>query len=132
MSCGLDDAALNATTAEEPWSANYILAHLRVCADIWGKGIERMLSEEGPSWRYVSPRALIRKTNYPELEFGESLRAFTGQRAELVQRLKRLHQADWSRSATVNGKPETVFSYAQRITSHEAIHLEQIEALLKG
>jgi len=119
----------------DAWSANDILAHLRACADVWGKSILDMISLEHPELRYVSPRSWIRKTDYPELEFQGSLKAFTDQRRELLKTLKGLERKDWSRPAiftgTTKGREQTVLSYACRIAEHEDKHCGQMEAVLK-
>jgi hypothetical protein len=116
---------------KESWSANDILAHLRACADVWGKSIERMLAEDNPTLSHISPRTWVRKTDYPELAFHESLQAFVRQRAELLDTLKKLDVEGWSRGAIIKGRTHTVFSQAQRLAHHENIHCEQIEVLLK-
>ena len=135
LSKGLDKTQLHFWSDEEPWSVNDILAHLRACADVWGKSILTMISQEHPTLRYVSPRTWMRKTNYPEQEFHASLEAFTRQRNELLEALKALTNPDWSRGATftgtTKGREQTVLSYAQRIAQHENEHCIQIEALLK-
>jgi hypothetical protein len=113
------------------WSIHAILAHLRACADVWGKSILAMLAEDQPILKYVSPRAWIRKTDYLEQGFHASFQAFAQQRAALHASLSPLAIADWSRTAiftgTVKGRNQTVFSYALRIVDHERQHLEQIE-----
>src|SRR5262245_23619359 len=81
----------------DSWSANDILAHLRACADVWGKSIVEMITRDHPKLRYISPRSWIRKTDYLELECRESLKAFTDQRHELLRSLKGLAIKDWSR-----------------------------------
>ena len=128
---GLDLAQLRLAPAPDEWSATEVLAHIRACADVWGSCIASILSEDRPTLRAVSPRTWIRKTNYPDIEFGSSLRSFTLQRDELLVLLKPLLPADWSRAATVNraGKilEETTLSYADRLASHELQHVEQIE-----
>jgi len=133
---GLESSQLQIKLDEEAWSANDILAHLRACADIWGKSIIMMLSQDHPTLRYVSPRTWIRKTDYPAQEFHISLQAFTKQRNDLVQSLKTLASEDWSRGATftgtVRGRDQTVFSCAQRIADHETQHLDQIESILNA
>ena len=120
---------------QDSWSANDILAHLRACADVWGKSIMAMISQDHPALRYISPRSWIRKTDYPSLEFRVSLKAFTDQRRELLRALKGLAIKDWSRpatfTATTRGREQTVFSYAFRIAEHENKHCDQIEAVLK-
>ena len=119
----------------DSWSANDILAHLRACADVWGKSIMDMITRDHPKLRYISPRSWIRKTDYLELEFRGSLKAFTDQRRELLRALKGLAIKDWSRSATFTGttkeREQTVYSYACRIAEHENKHCDQIEAALK-
>src|SRR6266545_5823412 len=69
------------------WSAQEIVAHLRACADVWGGSIDRMLAEDHPTIRYVSPRSWIRKTDYVQQNFRDSLRAFSHRRAILVETL---------------------------------------------
>jgi hypothetical protein len=135
LSKGLNKTQLHRRSDDEPWSSNDILAHLRACADVWGKGIRAMLSQEHPTMRDVSPRTWIKKTNYPEQDFHTSLEAFTKQRNELLQTLKALKINDWLRgatfTATTEGREHTVFSFARRMARHEDEHCIQIEALLK-
>src|SRR5215207_5104283 len=75
-----DPAQLHTAPDHATWSAQAILAHLRACADMWGKGILAMIAEDNPTLRYVSPRTWIRKTNYLEQEFHASFQAFAQQR----------------------------------------------------
>jgi hypothetical protein len=131
---GVTPAQLRAAPAPDEWSANDVLAHLRACADMWGKYIMAMLAEDTPTLRAVNPRAWIKQTNYRELDFQPSLHAFATQRAELLAVLKPLPAAGWSRSATVTGagKPLTltVLSYVQRLALHERPHIKQIERII--
>ena len=133
ISQGVDEKRLYLKPEETAWSANDILAHLRACADVWGKSILAMIFQDHPTLRYVSPRSWIRKTNYPEQDFQESLKAFTQQRRELLKALK---SADWSRgatfTATTTGREQTILSYVRRITDHEMGHCQQLEDLLKS
>lgn len=132
---GLPAAQLHFNLDQETWSANDILAHLRACADVWGRGILAMLGQDHPRLRYVSPRTWIRKTDYLQQEFGASLLAFTQQRYQLLKVLQVLTYQDWLRGATftgtTRGREQTVYSYARRIAQHEHEHCEQIEAILK-
>lgn len=135
LSRGVDNSNLHFRPNPDVWSASYVLAHLRACADVWGKSIGQMIVLERPQLRYVSPRGWIRKTDYLELEFNQSLKAFTAQRRELLKVLKGLTIEDWSRSATftgtTKGREQTVYSYACRMAEHETKHCGQIEAVLK-
>ena len=112
------------------WSAQEIVAHLRACADVWGGSIDRMLAEDHPTIRYVSPRSWIRKTDYLQQNFRDSLRAFSHRRATFVETLSRLDAMGWSRRATFTattlGREATVLSYATRIADHEVRHLGQL------
>jgi hypothetical protein len=131
---GLNEGELNWRPAADSWSVNEILAHLRCCSDVWGESIARILKQDNPTFRYVSPRGWIRKTNYLKLEFHASFLAFRAQRAKLLKTLRALPGDGWSRPAQVKAgsKPrkETVLSYAQRLADHECRHCEQINRVL--
>ena len=135
LSRGIEISKLHFKPDPDSWSANDVLAHLRACADVWGKSIVEFITFDHPRLRYISPRGWIRKTNYLELEFRGSLKAFTDQRRELLKTLKGLAIKDWSRSATIlaqkKEREETVYNYACRIAEHENKHCGQIEAVLK-
>src|SRR5262245_30553679 len=135
LSRGVEISKLHFRPHQDSWSASDILAHLRACADVWGKSIFEMLTRDHPRLRHISPRGWIRKTDYIELEFDVSLQAFTRQRRELLKALKDLAIEDWSRgatfTATTRGREQTVFDYALRIAEHENKHCDQIEAVLK-
>jgi hypothetical protein len=136
LSRGVEISKLHFRPHQESWSANDIVAHLRACADVWGKSILDMIARDHPTLRYVSPRSWIRKTDYLEEEFRGSLKAFSAQRRELLRALRGLAIKDWLRSATftatTKGREQTVFSYACRIAEHENKHCDQIETVLKS
>jgi hypothetical protein len=120
--------------APDSWSVNEVIAHLRSCADVWGGYIAKILEQDNPKIRYVSPRTWIRKTNYMDLDFAASFAAFRKQRDELLKTLRSLSREQWSRRATVKAsaqtREETVLSYAVRLAVHEAGHCDQIERIL--
>ena len=93
-----------------------------------------MLAEEGPTLRAINPRTWINQTNYLDLEFRPSLRAFTTQRADLLAVLEPLPPEGWSRAATVTGAGvplvRTVRFYAEWLARHERPHLKQIERIV--
>ena len=61
--CRAQPAARLAAKGEpDEWSAQEILAHLRACAVVWGKGIHAMIAQEHPTLRYVSPRTWISRS----------------------------------------------------------------------
>ena len=133
---GLDEQQLHRQPEVDAWSAQDIVAHLRACAEVWGRSIDRMLTEDHPTIRYVSPRAWIKKTDYLQQDFRDTLRRFSEQRAVLVTRLRKLTSSGWTRGATftgtTSGRDGTVLSYATRIAGHEVRHLDQLRRTLKS
>ncbi len=131
---GRGDRQLHRQPAPEAWSARDILAHLRACAEVWGHSIDRMLTEDRPTIRYVSPRGWIKKTNYLQQPFDDLLRDFAQGRGALVRTLGALEPAEWARGATFTGttlgRSGTVLSYARRIADHELHHLDQFRRTL--
>ena len=131
LSRGIDIGKFQFKPDQDSWSANEILAHLRACADVWGKNIMATITLDHPTLRHISPRGWIRRTDYLQLEFKSSLATFAQQRHELLSVLKGLATGDWSREATTKGREETVFSFASRIAEHESKHCRQIEEVLE-
>jgi hypothetical protein len=127
---GLTRAQLRASPGLGEWSANDVLAHLRSCADVWNGCIRRLLDEDHPTLRAINPTTYIKQTDYPDLEFAPSLRAFTAQRAEILKLLEPLPTEAWARSATVTGAgsplQRTVLDYAWRMARHERTHCRQL------
>jgi DinB superfamily len=134
LTVNLASAQLQTRPSAAEWSLNDILAHLRSCSDMWGSYMRTILAEDRPTIRAMNPTTWIKQTDYPELEFRPSLRAFTRQRAELLAVLQPLPAKTWSRSATVTGagKPRqrTVMSYAQWLANHEQSHFRHIVRLV--
>jgi hypothetical protein len=130
----LSDGELNWKAAADSWSINEVLAHLRCCADVWGESIRKILEQDQPAFRYVSPRGWMKKTNYLELEFKASFLAFITHRQELLKILRALPAEDWSRRANVKTatkvREETVLSYARRLADHEFSHCEQVDRVM--
>ncbi len=130
LTAGLTPDQLCAAPSPDEWSANDVLAHLRACADMWGDCIATIIAEDRPTIRAINPRTWIRETDYLELEFQASLRAFTTQRTKLLQGLHPLKPKDWSRMATVTGAGKvlerSVLFYAQWLATHERPHIKQI------
>ena len=130
---GLTDKDLIWKPSADSWSVNEVIAHLRACADVWGESIAKILRQDNPTFRYVSPRTWIRETNYLVLDFRTSFLAFRKQREDLLKILQPLDQEHWLRRANVKAtklRVETVLSYAHRLATHEAGHCEQIDRIL--
>jgi uncharacterized damage-inducible protein DinB len=129
----LSPAQLLTPPEPDEWSARDVLAHMRACADMWGKYILQILNEDRPTIKAVNPTTWIKQTNYREQKFQPSLQVFTTQRAGLLVVLRSLTPEAWSRAATVTGagKPRerTVYTYALWLANHEQSHFRQIERI---
>jgi hypothetical protein len=103
---------------------------------MWGKYIAMIVAEDRPTIRAMNPTTWIKSTNYLQLEFAPSFRAFAMQRAELLALLRPLPKAAWSRSATVTGggrpRERTVLDYARWLATHERSHVKHIARILSG
>ena len=132
----LTEARLHAAPEPGEWSVVEIVAHLRSCADVWGRAIETIAVNDHPTLRAVSPVTWIKSTDYRELAFASSLQAFTKQRDQLLTLLRDLPEQGWSRSATVlgGGSPLelTVHSYANRMARHERGHWRQVAKTVRA
>jgi hypothetical protein len=134
LTTGLPLSRLHNPPSRGEWSVNDVLAHLRSCADMWGKYIAMIIAEDRPAFRAMNPTTWIKSTNYPELEFAPSFRAFAKQRAELLALLRPLPRAAWSRGATVTGagrpRERTVLEYARWLANHEQTHVKHIARIV--
>lgn len=126
----LAEAELHAAPEPGEWSVTEIVAHLRSCSDVWGEAIEKIAMTDHPTIRAVSPTTWIESTDYRQLAFATSLRAFRKQRDQLLALLGQLPDHGWSRRATVlgGGSPLelSVHSYATRLARHERTHWRQV------
>lgn len=133
---GLTEPRLHRAPERGEWSANEVLGHLRACADTRGEAIRTILSARHPTLRAVNPLTWLDETDYLELDFRPSLRAFTKQRAALLELLEPLTRKGWSRAATVTGagRPleRTVLDYADWVAIHERPHLDQIARIVEA
>ena len=136
LTAGLPRARLHRPPSRGEWSVNDVLAHLRSCADMWGKYIATIIAEDRPTIRAMNPTTWIKSTNYPEMEFSPSMRAFARQRAELLALLRPLPEPAWSRSAAVTGagrpRERTVLDYARWLANHERTHVRHIARIVGG
>src|SRR5438105_11795452 len=134
LTAGLPRARLHRSSRRGEWSVNDVLAHLRSCSDVWGKYIATIIAKDRPTIRAVNPTTWIKSTNYPELEFAPSFRAFVRQRAQLLALLRTLPRAGWSRSATVTGggrpRERTVLEYARWLANHERSHVKHMTRIV--
>jgi hypothetical protein len=129
----LSAAQLGTSPAPGGWSPNEILCHVRATADVYGEHVSRILNEETPRWRHVSPRARMKKARYDQVPFAESFAAFARQRADLLAVLEGLAPEAWQRLALVNVPHRegewrlTLHERIRGMAQHEEIHCAQME-----
>ncbi len=130
LTSGVPPEMLRTSPGPDEWSANDVLAHLRACSDRWGEAATRIVEEDLPRIRGTNPLIWITKTDYLDLEFAPSLRAFVRQRKVLLAVLDPLQPDDWQRTGMLvgAGKPVTLtaHTYAARLARHERSHVKQI------
>jgi len=127
----LSAAQLTVSPAPGGWSPNEILWHLRAQADVYGEHIRRMVNEDTPRWRHVSPRARMKKARYDQMPFADSFAAFAQQRTDLLSLLGSIGPEAWQRIALVRvGERERRLTLHERVwgmASHEETHCIQME-----
>jgi hypothetical protein len=124
------------TVTDYGWSVNDQLAHLRACHDVLGGNMLRIVREDHPSWKAMSPRTWQEKTDYFEWKFAEAFEVFRAQRAELLEVLEPLPADAWERTAAVSAPPGLVYEYSvlyygDWMARHEQSHLKHMERILK-
>lgn len=136
LTAGLNERQLRQPEKDGEWSCVEILGHLRACADIWEGIVARMLEEQHPTIRYVSPRTWILGTEYNTQTFADSFAAFTLQRKRLLKKLTALKPAQWQRGATVHTatlvRELNVHYYVHSLASHEKRHLAQFAKTVRA
>jgi hypothetical protein len=128
-------AAVLNRVGQATWAGRIVALALLLCAVLRvGDNPGAARKQDRPTLRYVSPRAWIKKTNYADLEFGVSFRAYANQQKDLLKVLRTLSDDDWLRGASVKTatkrREETVLSYAECMARPEAGHCEQVERIL--
>ena len=83
----------------------------------------------------MSPRAWLKKTDYPEWEFAPAFAAFATQRAELLAVLEPLPREGWERIARVTGMIGETYEYSARyyagwMAGHERAHLKSLPRII--
>jgi hypothetical protein len=117
------------------WSVNDQLAHLRACHDVLGGNMLRIVREDHPAWKGMSPRTWQERTDYFEWKFPRAFDAFRAQRAELLEVFESLAPEAWERTATVTVPPNKTFEYSALyygdwMARHERGHLGHMRRVL--
>ena len=125
------------TVTDYGWSVNDQLAHLRACHDVLGGNMLRIVREDHPAWKGMSPRAWQKQTDYFEWKFRPAFEALRERRTELLHVLEPLPPEGWERTATVTGMIGELYEYSTLyygdwMARHERSHLKHIARILKS
>jgi hypothetical protein len=136
LTADLTDEQLHASPQPGEWSLAVVLAHLRACNDTLGGNMRRILTEDHPAWRAMSPRTWQTKSGYNEWQFRPAFDDFKIKRAELLELLDATPTENWSRTATVKVPPNKVYEYdvwyyADWLAGHERSHVRAMERQLR-
>jgi hypothetical protein len=112
---------------------NDVLAHLRSCGDMWGQYMARIVAEDHPTIRAMSPPDMDQEDELSRARIRALVPRLRS--SELLALLRPLPQAAWSRSGTVTGagrqREMTVLDYARWLANHERSHVKQMARILE-
>ena len=128
-------SGLHRAPAPGRWSVNHVLAHLRVCHEVLGGSILRIIREDHPAWSGAP--GWRKQAEYEEWQFGPAFAAFRAQRADLLEVLESLPSEAWERTASVSVPPNKIYErtarfYGNWMAPHERGHLKHIARILKA
>jgi len=114
------------------WSAHEHACHLAEVHSLFFSRLEQMLSESNPRLRPYDPdRDMASQDALLQMDLDQALNRFENDRNQLVDKLKRLSEADWQRTAD---HPEytrySIFIMFRHLAFHDLLHAYRIEELL--
>jgi len=128
---GLTEGQVLAEPAPGEWPVVVVLAHLRACQDVLGGDILRIVDEDHPAWRRMSPREWHRKSGYDGWPFRSSMEAFDAARRDFLIVVEPLAPEAWTRTAMVTVGPGRTEEQSARffgdwLAAHEVRHLGEL------
>jgi hypothetical protein len=130
---GLSAGALRYKAAPDQWSILEILGHLADIEIVYAHRLRQMLADEKPVIAPMDQNAWARNLGYLETPAPELVAAYGLNRHHNLRLLRRLKLEDLAKSAfhPQYQKDVTVAEIVEKMSSHGANHLEQIERLKK-
>jgi DinB superfamily len=135
LGAGLTPVQREAPPSAGEWSFTEVLAHLRACQDVLGGNIRRIVTEDVPTWRRVSPRTWQRASGYHDWAFEPAFEAFATGRTELLAFLESLPPDAWERTALVTMPAgahieQTARFFGDWLAGHEGVHVRALPAMI--
>ena len=114
------------------WSAHEHACHLAEVHSLFFTRLDLMLSETHPRIRpYDAERAMASESALLQIDLDQALTRFESERGKLVEKLGRLSDADWQRTAD---HPEyarySIFLMFRHLALHDLLHAYRIEEIL--
>lgn len=114
------------------WSVHEHACHLADVHSLFFSRLELMLSEVQPRIRpYDSDRDMASQDALLQVDLEQALTRFANERNRLVDKLRRLSEADWQRTAD---HPEysrySIFIMFRHLALHDLLHAYRIEEIL--
>ncbi len=115
----------------EKWSAHEHACHLAEVHPLFFERLNLMLSEKNPSIKPYFPDKDDEPDELINADLDESFQRFSGDRKNLVEKLKRLSPEDWQRTANHEEYAHySVFIMFRHLSLHDYLHIYRIEELL--
>jgi hypothetical protein len=117
--------------APAKWSAHEHACHLAVVHQLFFDRLEQMLASPAPVITPYDPGRSDPDDLLLKMDLEESLERYAADRVRLVDRLRRLTPAEWSRTAE-HGEYNrySVFIMFRHVALHDFLHAYRIEELL--
>ena len=117
--------------APRKWSAHEHACHLAVVHGLFVRRLEEMLTNPAPVITPYDPGQSDPDEALLAEDLDHSLRRFADDRARLVERLRQLSPADWTRTAEHGEYSHySVFIMFRHLALHDFFHAYRIEELL--
>ena len=113
------------------WSIHEHARHLAEVHALFFSRLDVMLSQENPAIRSYDPGRDDPDDRLLQLDLDEALDRFANERRRLVDRLRRLAPADWTRTARHDEyNSYSVLTMFRHVALHDFFHAYRIEELL--
>ena len=116
--------------ADGKWSIHEHACHLAEVGPLFDDRLTLMLAENNPAIVPYEPPSDEQSGSLLERDLEAEMRRFAEDRARLVQRLERLGEAEWRRTAQHGGYTEyDVHIMFRHVMLHDQLHAYRIEQL---
>ncbi len=126
-----DPAVLKRRPPSGKWSIHEHACHLAEVHPLFFQRLDLMLSEDNPPIRSYEPGRDDPADALLRIDLAEALDRFKRDRSRLVERLRRLRPADWTRTGQHDEyNSYSAFTMFRHVALHDFFHAYRIEELL--